>query len=97
MSATVDCLVQIWDRGQTRKEVVSVEEEAIRKQCWRPVAAIKAAALLGLPFQDVLERARYGFRPEDKARLFRKTEGGKTDSSTPLRSTQNDGTEENAE
>lgn len=67
---TVECLVQIFDRGRTRQEIVPVEEEAIRKKCWRPIAAVKAAALMGVPFQDVLERGKFGFRPADKARLF---------------------------
>jgi hypothetical protein len=74
--AVVDCLVEIWDRGQTRQEIIQVETEAIRKQCWRPIAAIKAAALMGLPFQDVLDRAKFGFHREDKARLFGKTQEG---------------------
>jgi hypothetical protein len=74
--AVVDCLVEIWDRGQTRQEIVPVEIKAIRKKCWRPIAAMKAAALMGLPFQDVLARAHFGFHEEDKARLFCKKQEG---------------------
>ena len=71
---TVECQVVVWDRGRTRSEVVPLEEQAIRKKCWREIAAIKAAVLLEMPFQEVLEKARYGFRREDKERLFGKVQ-----------------------
>ena len=71
---TVECQVTIWDRGQARKEIVDVEVEAIRARCWRPIAAIKAAVLLELPFTEIMARAKFGFRREDKERLFGKAQ-----------------------
>ncbi len=68
---TVDVLVQVFDRGETKRVVVSVGVECFdpEKLCWKSIANIKAAALLGLPF-TMLERAtKYGLRPADKAQL----------------------------
>lgn len=70
---TVECRVVIFDRGRDRETVVPVEEDAIHAKCWRPIAALKAAVYLDMPFQDVLERGRYGFHKADKERLFGKT------------------------
>lgn len=49
---TVDVLVQVFDRGQTREQVVPVEEICFdpQKSCWRVIACIKAAVLMELPF-----------------------------------------------
>ena len=71
---TVDVLVQVFDRGQTRKTVVPVTAECFSKRCWREIAALKAAVLLELPFAWVSEHAKYGLRPEDRARLIGKGE-----------------------
>lgn len=67
----VEVLVQVYDRGQTKRTVVQVEETCFGPEgcCWRTVAAAQAAAVLGLPFMDVAERAKYGLHPEDKTRL----------------------------
>lgn len=67
---TVDVLVKVWDRGQNRQAIVPVEVEAILTSCWRPIAAIKAAVELEMPFTTVMEKARFGFRKEDIARIF---------------------------
>ncbi len=73
MKETVQCQVVYMERpGVTRKAVVPVEESAIRAKCWREIACIKAAVYLEVPFSTLTERAKYGFRPEDKARLFGK-------------------------
>lgn len=68
---TVDVLFRVFDRGQTREEVVPVEEICFdpQKSCWRVIACIKAAVLMELPFTWLVEHARYGLRPEDKDRL----------------------------
>jgi len=67
----VDVLVQVFDRGEVKRIVVPVEEECFdpEKVCWKGIANIKAAALLGLPFTLLDRAARYGMRPADKARL----------------------------
>lgn len=65
----VQVLVQVFWCGSTRKEIVTVPEDAVLSKCWRTVAAMKAAALMGIPFPDVCQRAKYGLLPEDKARL----------------------------
>ena len=79
MVDTVECQVSVMIRpGETRKAVVPVEESAIRSKCWREIACIKAAVLLEVPFSTLTEKAKYGFRPEDKARLFGKKEGDLT-------------------
>ena len=67
---TVDVLVQIWDRGQSRKAVVQVQEECFAKDCWKPIACMMAATELDVPFTTVLRIAKYGLRMEDKQRLF---------------------------
>lgn len=73
MVDTVECQVSVMIRpGETRKAVVPVEESAIRERCWREIACIKAAVYLEVSFAELLEKAKYGFRPEDKARLFGK-------------------------
>ena len=71
MSNQIDVLVQVFDRGRTRTQIVPVEESCFEreKSCWKTIACIKAAVLLELPFAWLLERAKYGLRPEDKARL----------------------------
>ena len=68
---TVEVLVQVFDRGQTKEVTVPVEAECFdpERLCWRSIANIKAAALLGLPFTVMERAARYGLRPDDKARL----------------------------
>lgn len=67
---TVDVLVRCFDRGQRRETVVPVEEECFRKECWRPIACIRAAVILELPFTQLMNSARYGLRAEDKLRLI---------------------------
>lgn len=78
---TVECQVSLMIRpGETRAQIVTVEEEAIRKKCWKPIACIRAAVLMELPFTLLLDKARFGFRKDDKERLFGKTAGdGGTD------------------
>ena len=76
MQGTVECQVVYMERpGVTRRTVVPVEESAIRARCWHEIACIKAAVYLEVPFSTLLEKAKYGFRPEDKARLFGKAAG----------------------
>lgn len=65
----VQVLVMVYWCGSTRKEIVTVPEEAFVKRCWKPIAAMKAAALMALSFTDVERLAKYGLRPEDKQRL----------------------------
>ena len=50
--------------------MVPVEEEYFRKECWRPIACIKAAVILELPFTQLLNSAKFGLRAEDKQRLI---------------------------
>ena len=98
---TVDVLVKIFDRGKTRQEIVPVWVECFdpARSCWKPIAALKAAVAMELPFVEVERMAKYGMRPADKKRL-RALYGGGTDSSTPaspsLRMTKQGG-EQNAE
>lgn len=66
----VDVLVQIRDRSQTLTAVVPVEVECFAKDCWKPIACLRAATELGVPFTTVMLVAKYGLRPEDKQRLF---------------------------
>lgn len=83
---TVEVLVQVFDRGQLRKEIVQVETECFRPghMCWKSIAALKAAVLLDMPFVQVERSAKYGMRPEAKARLWELFGGsGETDSSAP--------------
>lgn len=65
----VQVLVKVFWCGSTRKIIVTVPEEAFVKHCWKPIAAMKAAALMELSFTDVERLAQYGLRPEDKQRL----------------------------
>ena len=71
MTETVEVLVKIFDRGETKQVTVPVEVECFdpARLCWKSIANIKAAALLELPFTTLERAARYGLRPEDKARL----------------------------
>lgn len=99
---TVEVLVRVFDRGQLREEIVQVETECFRPGhlCWKSIAALKAAVLLELPFVQVERSAKYGMRPESKARLqelFGGEDGahcaplqetGKADSSPSLRITE---------
>ena len=66
---TVDVMVQVFDRGEVRRTVVPVEEECFEKACWKSIANIKAAVILEVPFTLLERAAKYGLRPEDKARL----------------------------
>lgn len=66
----VDVLVRVFDRGQRREAIVEVSEECFHKRCWKPIACIKAAVELGLPFTQLERSARFGLRPKDKERLF---------------------------
>lgn len=77
---TVDVLVQIWDRGQTRRAVVSVEEVCFEKDCWKPIACLRAATELDVPFTTIMRVAKFGLRPEDKKRVFGKDAAGKDSS-----------------
>ena len=72
----VKVLVQIFWLGSVRKEIVEVPEEAFAKRCWKPIAALKAAVMMGIPFFDVDRLAKYGLLPEDKARLEELIENG---------------------
>lgn len=76
----VQVLVKVFWCGSVRKEIVTVPEEAFVKQCWKPIAAMKAAALMEIPFTDVERLAKYGLRPEDKQRLIQAA--GATDGET---------------
>lgn len=62
----VQVLVKVFWCGSTRKIIVTVPEEAFVKRCWKPIAAMKAAALMEISFTDVERLAKYGIRPEDK-------------------------------
>lgn len=68
-TADVPVLVKVFHCGRTRSEIVSVPEEALTKDCWKPIACIKAAAIMEIPFTHVLEHAKYGLRPADKERV----------------------------
>ena len=72
----VKVLVQIFWLGSVRKEIVEVPEEAFAKRCWKPIAALKAAVMMGIPFTDMLDKAKFGLLPEDKARLAELIENG---------------------
>lgn len=67
---TVPVLVQVFDRGRQRQEIVPVEVGAFRQHCWRQIASLKAAVLMELPFSDVERLAKFGLREADKLRLF---------------------------
>lgn len=69
MEETVSVLVRVFDRGRNREAVVDVPESAFRTGCWKTIASLMAAVALELPFTDVERLAKYGLRPEDKARL----------------------------
>ena len=79
---SVDVLVQVFDRGENKQAVVQVPMSAFipGHMCWKPVAALAAAVELGISFTAVERAAKYGIRPEDKARL-RELFGEKTDCS----------------
>lgn len=81
---TVEVLVQIFDRGESKRVVVEVPESAFSPSstCWKTTAALAAAVELGISFTQVERAARYGLRPEDRERL-REMYGGETDSSAP--------------
>ena len=66
----VQVLVKVFWCGSVRKEIVEVPEEAFVKDCWRTIAALKAAVMMEIPFSDVDRLAKYGLRPEDKKRFF---------------------------
>ena len=90
----VDVLVMVKDPVRhldpPRKTVVPVEEQCFEpgKVCWKPIACIKAAVVLELPFTWMIEKAKFGLRQEDKIRLREMYGGnGETDSSTSLRMT----------
>lgn len=72
----VKVLVQVFWRGSIRKEIVEVPEEAFAKRCWKPIAALKAGVMIGIPFTDMLDKAKFGLLPEDKARLAELIENG---------------------
>ena len=86
----VDVLVVVRDPirhlDPPRKTLVPVEEQCFEpgKVCWKDIACIKAAVVLELPFTWLMDKAKYGLRPEDRERL-REMYGrsGETDSSTP--------------
>ena len=69
----IQVLVQVYYLGRTRKEIVEVPEEAFVKDCWRTIAALKAAVMMEIPFSDVDRLAKYGLRPEEKKRFFGET------------------------
>lgn len=78
----VKVLVRVFWCGQTRSEVVSVPVSAFPGKCWRVIAAMKAAALLGIPFTEVSGKAKYGLNPENISQLTEICGGraeGKTD------------------
>ena len=68
----VQVLVEVFYLGQTRKTVVNVPEECFAKHCWRPIAALTAGVLLGIPFTEMERNAKFGLRHEDAKRLFPK-------------------------
>ena len=72
----IDVLVQVYDRGRTRREIVQIEEAAFEPghECWKPLAALAAAVVMELPFYLVERLAKFGLRPEDKARLLERTQ-----------------------
>lgn len=72
----IQVLVQIFWLGSVRKEIVEVPEEAFAKRCWKPIAALKAGVMIGIPFTDMLEKAKFGLLPEDKARLEERMRSG---------------------
>ena len=72
----VQVLVKVFWCGSIRKEIVTVTEDAVLSKCWRTIAAMKAAALMGIPFPDVCRSAKYGLLPEDKARLEERMRSG---------------------
>ena len=78
MTEQIDVLVRVFYRGQTRTQIVPVETSCFEpgKSCWKTVACVKAAVLLELPFAWLLERAKYGMKPEDLERL-RELYGGR--------------------
>jgi hypothetical protein len=90
----VDVLVQVYDRGQIRREVVQVEEVCFTPGhlCWKPIAAMTAAVAMELSFVTVEKNARYGLRPEDRARLREMYGGSRGDGGAqcaPLQETGN--------
>lgn len=78
MMETVEVLVKVFDRGQTKEVTVPVEAECFdpERLCWKSIANIKAAALLEVPFTLMERAARYGLRRVDRERL-RAMYGGK--------------------
>ena len=74
----VTCLVQVWDRGQTRRAEVTVSAADIRAKCWRTLACTQAAVMLEMPFPAVAEKAKFWFRQEDKERYFGKRDAGQS-------------------
>ena len=71
MMETVEVLVRVFDRGETKQVTVPVEAECFdpERLCWKSIANIKAAALLEVPFTLMERAARYGLRREDRERL----------------------------
>lgn len=71
MTETVEVQVTVFDRGETKRPVVPVPVSAFdpASMCWKTTAALAAAVELGISFTAVERAARYGIRPEDRARL----------------------------
>lgn len=68
---TVEVLVRVFDRGESKRVVVDVPESAFdpASLCWKTTAALAAAVKLGFSFTQVERAAKYGLRPEDRERL----------------------------
>lgn len=75
----IEVMVRVFYLGRRREAIVEVAEEAFVKKCWRPIAALKAAVLMGIPFTDMDRLAKFGLRPEDKQRLLAACEETKED------------------
>ena len=71
MMETVDVRVTIFWCGETKQISVPVEVQSFEpgKRCARSIAAIKAAALMGVPFTEVLRIGSFEMLKEDKTRL----------------------------
>ena len=72
----VQMRVVVFYLGQTHETFVNVPKECFAKHCWRPIAALKAGVLLGIPFTEMERNAKFGLRHEDAKRLFPKAGAG---------------------